>query len=229
MNNIIKPLPKHLIDLISAGEVIERPLNVVKELVENSLDAKANEINISLIDCGIKEITVVDNGMGISANDLPIALEKHTTSKIQNESDLFKISTLGFRGEALSSISSVSDFYIASNNGETNYFIHKKAGDIIDQGIASINNGTKIVVKNLFFNTPARYKHLGNQYVELSLTQELVYKLALANPHVKFNLSNNGKVLFNSSNNDDLLEVILNCYGAEVAKSMIEFSGENFQ
>jgi len=226
MNNI-KVLSPHLINLIAAGKVIEKPLNVVKELVENSLDAGSTEISIYLKDCGIKEITVIDNGCGIKDTDLPIALEKHSTSKIEKESDLFKISTLGFRGEALSSIASVSDFYIASNNGETNYFIHKKAGILIEKGVSNIKKGTKIVVKNLFFNTPARLKHLQNQYIELSLTQELIYKLSLANTFVKFSLYNNDKLLYKSSGNNDLLETINECYGPVVAKSLIKFDGSN--
>ena len=231
MMNKIKPLSKHLINLIAAGEVIERPMNVVKELVENSLDAKATNIIINLKDCGIKEIEIIDNGIGISKEDLPIALQKHTTSKIQTEDDLFNIATLGFRGEALASIASVSDFYIASNNKETNYFLHKKADVLIDEGIANINPGTKIIVKNLFYNTPARFKNLANQYTELAVTQDLIQKFALSNPNISFTFTNNDKLILKTNNNLNIdnsqLSVATNIYGSDVAKCLITFNGEN--
>ena len=231
MMNKIKPLSKHLINLIAAGEVIERPMNVVKELVENSLDAKATNIIINLKDCGIKEIEIIDNGIGISKEDLPIALQKHTTSKIQTEDDLFNIATLGFRGEALASIASVSDFYIASNNKETNYFLHKKADILIDEGIANINPGTKIIVKNLFYNTPARFKNLANQYTELAVTQDLIQKFALSNPNISFTFTNNDKLILKTNNNLNIdnsqLSVATNIYGSDVAKCLITFNGEN--
>ena len=226
MMNKIKQLSKHLINLIAAGEVIERPMNVVKELVENSLDAKSTQISINLIDCGIKQIEVIDNGSGINKIDLPIALMKHTTSKIATDDDLFNILTLGFRGEALASIASVSDFYIASNDGDTNYFIHKKADVLIEEGPANINKGTKIIVKNLFYNTPARFKNLANQYVELSQTEEMINKLALAHPNVNFKLTNNDKILLQTNGNNQL-EVAHAIYGADTALKLIEFNGAN--
>ena len=230
MMNKIKPLSKHLINLIAAGEVIERPMNVVKELVENSIDAKATKITINLQDCGIKMIEVIDNGEGISKEDLPIALLKHTTSKISTENDLFNIASLGFRGEALASIASVSDFYIASNNGDTNYFIHKKADKLIDEGNSNINKGTKIIVKNLFYNTPARYKNLANQYVELSVTEDLINKYALSHPEIAFTLTNNERVLIKTNaltSKDALTEVASNIYGGENAKCLIAFNSQN--
>ena len=226
MKKIIE-LSENLSNLIAAGEVVERPMNVVKELVENSIDAKAKNIKIDLTDCGIVNITVLDDGEGINKEQLPNALKRHATSKIQTEDDLFRISSLGFRGEALPSIASVSDFRITSNDGETNYYLAYKAGKKISEGNANLPKGTQIEVRNLFFNTPARYKHLGSSYQELSAITDYIYKVAISNPNVSFTLINNQKVLFKSSGNGDLLEVISEAYGTNIGKKMISFSAAN--
>lgn len=229
MNNMSKifELPEHISNLIAAGEVVERPMNVVKELVENSIDANATKIKIDLTDCGLIGISILDNGDGISQSDLPVALKRHATSKIKESEDLFKIASLGFRGEALPSIASVSDFRITSNNGETNYFLHLKAGKIVEEGQASLPKGTLVEVTNLFYNTPARYKHLGNSYQELSQITDYIYKIAIANPNISFTLNNNDKTLFQTFGNNDILEVINEAYGAKTAQKMIHFSNQN--
>ena len=224
---IIQELPEYLTNLIAAGEVVERPMNVVKELIENSIDANATSIKIDLKDCGLTGIVVSDNGDGINESQLPTAVKRHATSKIKTEEDLFRIASLGFRGEALASIASVSDFRITSNDTLSNYYIHYKAGKKISEGIANLPKGTQVEVKNLFFNTPARFKHLGNEYQELAAITDLIYKVAIANPNISFQLSNNQKILFKTSGNGDLLEVISEAYGVKTAKLMIEFSNNN--
>ena len=226
MKKIIE-LSENLSNLIAAGEVVERPMNVVKELVENSIDANAKNIKVDLTDCGIVNITVLDDGEGINKIQMPNALKRHATSKIQSEEDLFRISSLGFRGEALPSIASVSDFRITSNDGETNYYLAYKAGKKISEGNANLPKGTQIEVRNLFFNTPARYKHLGSSYQELSAITDYIYKVAISNPNISFTLINNQKVLFKSSGNGDLLEVISEAYGTNVGKKMISFEASN--
>lgn len=226
MKKIIE-LSENLSNLIAAGEVVERPMNVVKELVENSIDANSKHIKVDLTDCGIVNITVLDDGEGINKEELPNALKRHATSKIKTPDDLFKISSLGFRGEALPSIASVSDFRITSNDGNTNYFLLYKAGKKISEGTANLPRGTQVEVKNLFFNTPARYKHLGNSYQELSQITDYIYKVAISNPAISFTLINNQKVLFKSSGSGDLLEVISEAYGTNVAKKMIQFNSRN--
>ncbi|MBR2891561.1 MAG: DNA mismatch repair endonuclease MutL [Bacilli bacterium] len=223
----INELSDNITNLIAAGEVVERPMNVVKELVENSIDAASTSIKIDLTDCGLVGICVLDNGEGINQSQLELAVKRHATSKILNEDDLFKIASLGFRGEALASICSVSEFRITSNDGNTNYYIQYKAGKKINEGIANLPRGTQVEVKNLFFNTPARYKHLGNEYQELNAISDYVYKVAISNPNISIQLSNNGKLLFKSSGNNDLLEVISEAYGVKTASKMIEFKNKN--
>ncbi|MCR5307483.1 MAG: DNA mismatch repair endonuclease MutL [bacterium] len=164
MSKIVQ-LDEHLSNMIAAGEVVERVSSVVKELIENSLDAKSSEITIELVDSGIREIKVTDNGIGMDKEDLKISYLRHATSKIKNQYDLFRISTLGFRGEALPSIASVSDMTIKSNDGSIGYYIHLRASKLMDEGIISLNKGTEVTVCNLFFNTPARLKYLKNENV----------------------------------------------------------------
>lgn len=195
MSKIIQ-LDEHLSNMIAAGEVVERVSSVVKELVENSLDAKSTDIVIELTDSGIREIKVTDNGIGMDKEDIKLCYLRHATSKIKNQYDLFRISTLGFRGEALPSIASVSDMTIKSNNGELGYYIHLRASKLMDEGIISLNKGTEITVSNLFFNTPARLKYLKSENVELANVCEIVDKLAISNPNVRFKLINNKKYYF---------------------------------
>ena len=224
---IINELPESITNLIAAGEVVERPMNVVKELVENSIDANSTQIKIDLTDCGLVGISVLDNGEGINQSQLELAVKRHATSKILTEDDLFKIASLGFRGEALASICSVSEFRITSNDGMTNYYIQYKAGKKISEGISNLPRGTQVEVKNLFYNTPARYKHLGNEFQELSAITDYIYKVAISNPNISLQLTNNSKLLFKSSGNGDLLEVISEAFGVKTATKMIEFKNKN--
>jgi len=219
-------LDEHLSNMIAAGEVIERVSSVVKELVENSLDAKSNDITIDLIDSGIREIKVTDNGIGMDKEDLKLCYLKHATSKIKNQYDLFRINTLGFRGEALPSIAAVSDLTIKSNPGEVGYYIHLRASKLMDEGIVSLNRGTEITVSNLFFNTPARLKYLKSENVELANVCEVVDKLAISNPNVRFKLTNNKKVLLQTNGNNDMKSIIGNIYGIDSIKNMMEVENE---
>lgn len=225
MSRIIQ-LDEHLSNLIAAGEVVERVSSVVKELVENSLDAKSTNISIELVDSGIREIKVIDDGIGMDKEDIHLSFLRHATSKIKNQYDLFRINTLGFRGEAIPSIASVSDLVIKSNPGDIGYYVHLRANKILDEGIISLNKGTEITVSNLFFNTPARLKYLKNENVELANVCEVVDKLAISNPNVRFKLTNNKKVLLQTNGNNDMKSIIGNIYGVESIKNMIEVTGE---
>ena len=219
-------LDEHLSNMIAAGEVIERVSSVVKELVENSLDAKASEISIELLDSGIREIKVTDNGIGMDKEDIKLCYLKHATSKIKNQYDLFRINTLGFRGEALPSIAAVSDLTIKSNSSEAGYYIHLRASKLMDEGIVSLNRGTEITVSNLFFNTPARLKYLKSENVELANVCEMVDKLAISNPTVRFKLTNNKKVLLQTNGNNDMKSIIGSIYGLDSIKNMMEVENE---
>lgn len=218
----IVQLDEHLSNMIAAGEVIERVSSVVKELVENALDAKADEITIDLLDSGIREIKITDNGIGMDKEDLDICYLRHATSKIKNQYDLFRINTLGFRGEALPSIASVSDMVIKSNDGNDSNYIHLKASKLMDKGIISLNRGTEIIVSNLFYNTPARLKYLKADSVELANVCDVVDKLAIANPGVRFKLTNNKKILLQTNGNSDMKSIIGSIYGVDAIKNMIE-------
>lgn len=224
-NKIIELTPE-LYNMISAGEVVERPLSVVKELVENSIDALASVIRIDLMTSGIDKITVIDNGIGMSEDDISLSVKSHATSKIRLASDLFSINTLGFRGEALPSISSVSKMRITSSvDGFTGYFKAYEAGTLIDEGIVSFPKGTKIEVNEMFFNTPARFKHLSSEQVELSHIMQFVNKMALAYPEVSFILTNNAKVLFSTDGSSNKDAILAEIYGSDIAKKMIGFEG----
>ena len=224
----IRQLDEHVANLIAAGEVIERASSVVKELVENSIDAGALNINISLTGSGIKEIIVSDDGCGMDKSDVRMAFLPHATSKVFNPDDLFNISTLGFRGEALPSIISVSNFKIKTSvDGVSGIMIALKAGEITSEAITPHPKGTEVIVKNLFFNTPARLQNLKSESVELSYITEYVSKIALANPHIAFKLMNNNKLVLQTYGNSSMLEVINCVYGLEVAKEMISVAGSN--
>ncbi len=224
----IKVLDEHIINLIAAGEVIERASSVVKELVENSIDAGSTNINVSLVDSGLKEICVSDNGCGMNEYDCKIAILPHATSKISNDSDLFSIHTLGFRGEALASIIAVSNTVIKTCDGVSKGFMMGlKGGKVSSEAYIGFPRGTEIKVKNLFFNTPARLQNLKSEVQELSYITDFVCKIALANPQVAFKLTNNDKVLFQSYGNGNLLEVINNVYDTFTAKNMITIANSN--
>ncbi|MBQ8293195.1 MAG: DNA mismatch repair endonuclease MutL [Bacilli bacterium] len=232
MNNInnskIHVMSPELANLIAAGEVVERPASVVKELVENSIDAGSTKIKVELTDCGLKKITVLDNGCGMEEEDIPLAILPHATSKIYDENDLFKITTLGFRGEALPSIASVAEVRITSSTtGNGGYYYLYSYGKEINSGLASLPKGTMVEVSNLFHNTPARLKHLGSIYQELSSITDYFYKSALSHPNIAFTLTNNNKQLFKSSGNNEIKEIMMEAYGSSITKSLIYFEGQN--
>ena len=224
----INILNEHLINLIAAGEVIERISSVVKELVENSIDAESTNISISLVDSGLKEICVIDNGIGMDEVEMHKAILPHATSKINDESDLFNIKTLGFRGEALASIVAVSNMKIKSSTGDKKGFMMGlKGGAITSEAYIGHAKGTEIQVRDLFYNTPARLQNLKSIQAELSYVTDFVTKIALANPHIAFKLTNNDQKIFQSFGNGNRLEVINQIYEVNVCKNMITIANSN--
>lgn len=224
---VIKIMDEVLSNKIAAGEVVERVSSVVKELVENSIDAKSTNIKVELINAGIKEIKVIDNGKGMDESDATLAFTPHATSKIRNENDLFFINTLGFRGEALPSIASVSEIELNTSDGNTKTRVYIKGGKLIETGPGRISEGTTITVKNLFFNTPARLKFLKSYYTELNNVTALIEKLSLSHPHISFSLKCDEKEILKTSGSNDLLKTIHEIYGYNVSKNMVHIEGEN--
>lgn len=231
--SLIKILPENLVNQIAAGEVVERPASVVKELIENSLDAGADGIVVELKDAGKTLIRVSDNGCGIAKDELEIALQRHATSKISEELDLWKIRTMGFRGEALASISSVSKLVIRSkrNNDLSGAEIHSDGGEIVQIKDVGMNQGTQIEVRNLFFNTPARQKYLKQDSTELGHVSAIFNTIALANPDKSFKLIHNEKTLSDLSKVTDLISRISDIFGRVTADAMIPifYGGSDFQ
>ena len=223
----IKVMSENLANKIAAGEVIEKCASVVKELIENSIDAGASEIKVELIDSGTKLIRVVDNGSGMDEEDAIMCFGTHATSKLLKEDDLYSINTLGFRGEALPSIASVSIVNLTTSNGETGIKIALEGGKIISKEKGDLRKGTIIEVKDLFYNTPARLKYLNSLPSELSSITAVINHAALSHPDIRFVLSNNDKVILQTDGSNNLLKVINEIYGTTVAKKMIEISGEN--
>ncbi len=223
----IQVMDEVLANKIAAGEVVERCFNVVKELVENSIDAQSHTIRVSLVDSGVKEVVVEDDGIGMSREDATLAFSRHATSKLKNLNDLFHIASLGFRGEALPSIASVSVVTLKTSRDGVGTEVHIKGGHIESVTSCDLQQGTTIKVQDLFYNTPVRLKYLKNLYTELAFIIEYMNKMALSYPDVKFVLSNNGKELLNTAGDGNLLKVIYAVYGIDVAKKMIEVNGEN--
>ena len=228
MGNIVL-LDDLTINKIAAGEVIERPANVVKELVENSIDAGANKIVIEVKNGGKTFIKITDNGKGISQEDMPISLERHATSKIRKVEDLEKTYTMGFRGEALASISAISILTMQSKTKEefTGIKIVAKAGNIIEAEECGMQVGTTILVENLFFNTPVRYKFLKQDATEFRYIKDWVQKVALANPNISFRLLNDGKSVFFTNGNGNILDIIYLMYGKEIKENLLEVNYES--
>ena len=216
-----------LANKIAAGEVVEKCMNVVKELVENSIDAESTEITIKLIESGIKQIEVIDNGIGMDREDAKLAFERHATSKLKSLDDLFYIESLGFRGEALPSIASVSNVRLKTSNGEVGTLININGGKDLKVENSDLQKGTSITVSSLFYNTPVRLKYLKNPYVELAHIVEYINKMALSYPNIKFTLINNDKIILKTDGNGDLLKVIYEIYGVDITKKMIPVEGEN--
>ena len=223
----IQVMDEILANKIAAGEVVEKTMNVVKELVENSIDAGSDEIEISLIDSGVKEIVVSDNGVGMEEADAKMAFSRHATSKLKNLDDLFYIESLGFRGEALPSIASVSNVTLKTSDGKTGTLVKLYGGKNMEVERCDLQKGTTITVSDLFYNTPVRLKYLKNLYIELSNIVDYVNKMALSYPNIKFTLKNNDKVLLQTDGSGDLLKVIYEIYGVDITKKMIPITGEN--
>lgn len=227
MENKIHVMSEVLANKIAAGEVIERVNSVVKELVENSIDAKSKVIDIDLIDSGIKKLTVTDDGVGMTKIDAKLAFSRHATSKLIKEDDLFFINTLGFRGEALPSIASVSKVKLKTSTGGVGTEIIIHGGKLISESASDARRGTSIEVSDLFYNTPARLKYLKSDTTELSNIVMYVEKLALTHPEIKFKLSNNNKEIVSTSGSNNLLKTIYELYGYLVSSNMIRITGSN--
>lgn len=223
----IQVMNDDLANKIAAGEVVERCLNVVKELVENSIDAKSSKIRVALKDSGILEITVADDGVGMDEDDAVLAFSRHATSKLKSLNDLFHIASLGFRGEALPSIASVSKVELRTSTNDVGTYLYLEGGQLVKKERYPLEKGTTITVKNLFYNTPVRLKYLKSLSTELSLIIDYMNKMALSYPNIKFILENNDKELLNTTGDGNLLKVIYAVYGIDVAKKMIEINGEN--
>lgn len=223
----IKVMSDNLANKIAAGEVIERISSVVKELVENSIDAKSKTIIVDLIDSGTKSIKVTDDGIGMESEDALLCFQRHATSKLLKEDDLFFINTLGFRGEALPSIASVSkvDMNTSTIDNGTHIVIH--GGNVITNEVGNKRKGTTIEVADLFYNTPARLKYLKSDSTELSNVTTYIEKLALANPKISFTLTNNEKKIVFTSGSGDLLKTIHEIYGYTVSSNMIAIKNSN--
>ena len=221
MGNIVL-LDELTINKIAAGEVIERPASVIKEMVENSIDAGATNIVVEIKNGGISFIKITDNGKGIAQDDLEIAFERHATSKIRSADDLDTVTSMGFRGEALASIAAISNVELISKTQqqENGYKVVVEAGDILEKEIAPSSVGTSITVKNLFFNTPVRYKFLKKDYTESGYIEDVITRIALVNPQIAFKLINNGKTVIQTNGNGDMKTVVYSIYGITVAESI---------
>lgn len=224
----IQRMSEQLANMIAAGEVIERPASVVKELLENAIDAQSTNIEIHLQDSGVRQIKVIDNGEGMSEEDAHLAFERHATSKVKTQYDIFRIQTLGFRGEALPSIASVSDVHVKTSDGiSSGLHLNIKGGDVLSSKPGVMRKGTEMEVNHLFFNTPARLKHIKSLNTELSHITDYINKIALSHPEIAFKLFNNQRLLFQTNGQNNLQSVIASVYGFDIAKKMIPFSAKN--
>lgn len=215
-------LSDDLSNKIAAGEVVERPASVVKELMENAIDASSTVVEIEVEEAGLSSIRMIDNGVGIDAEDCKLAFQRHATSKIKDENDLFRVRTLGFRGEALPSIASVSHLEMKTSTGEgAGTHLVLQGGKIISEKKTSGRRGTEIVVTNLFYNTPARLKYMKTVHTELGNISDVVNRIALAHPEVSIRLRHQGKVLLQTNGNGDVRHVLAAIYGTAVAKKMV--------
>lgn len=227
----IHELSAVLSNQIAAGEVIERPASVVKELVENAIDAGSHEIDIIVDEAGLKSIEVIDDGSGIEGNQLELAFHRHATSKIDDRKDLFKVRSLGFRGEALPSIASIADVVMVTSTGGAGQAIHIAGGKVLLQKPAEARRGTDITVKDLFYNVPARLKYMKSLNTELSKIVDIVNRLALGHPQIQISLTHNNRELMRTAGRGDLLQVIGSIYGMNKAGKMlpIENSDADFK
>lgn len=223
MGNIVL-LDDLTINKIAAGEVIERPASVVKELVENSIDAGATSINVEIKNGGISYIRITDNGKGIEQDDMEIAFERHATSKIRSADDLETVKSMGFRGEALASIAAIAKVEMKSKteDSQTGYEVVVEGGNVISKQEVGCPKGTTITVQNLFYNTPVRYKFLKKDFTEGGYIEDAMTRIALVNPNIAIKLISSGKTIIQTSGNGDLKGVIYNIYGKEIAENILE-------
>ena len=223
MGNIVL-LDELTINKIAAGEVIERPASVIKEMVENSIDAGATNITVEIKNGGISFIKVTDNGKGIAQDDLEIAFERHATSKIRSADDLNTVTSMGFRGEALASIAAIANVEMISKTKEQDvgYKIVVQAGDVLEKEETACQDGTSITVRNLFFNTPVRYKFLKKDYTEAGYIEDAITRIALVNPNIAIKLINTGKTVIQTNGNGELKSVIYSIYGKDVANAILD-------
>ena len=216
------------INKIAAGEVIERPASVVKELVENSIDAGATNITVEIQNGGISKIRIIDNGSGMNKDDLEFAFERHATSKIRKADDLENVKSMGFRGEALASIAAIAHVELTTKteDDETGHKIVVEGGKVLEMEDSASQKGTTITVSNLFFNTPVRYKFLKRDFTEAGYIEDAVTRIALANPNIAIKLINGNKTIIQTNGNGDLKTVIYNIYGKEIAEGLLEVNYE---
>ena len=224
----IHELNNVLANQIAAGEVIERPASIIKELVENSLDAHSKRIDIVVTKAGLGELRVIDDGDGIATEDVKEAFKRHATSKISTRQDLFRVQTMGFRGEALPSIASVADVVMTTaTGGASGTMIHFHGGELKDFQAAPARRGTDVKVSELFFNTPARLKYLKSPQTELSRMVDIINRLALANPDVAISFTHDGREMFRSAGNGNVQQVIAAIYGVKVGRKMLTIHGDD--
>lgn len=227
MGNIVL-LDDLTINQIAAGEVIERPANVVKELVENSIDAGATKISVEIENGGITSIRITDDGKGIAPDDVALAFERHATSKIRSAEDLTKVMTMGFRGEALASIAAIAkvELITRTRDQEIGTKVIVEGGDIISKEECGAPYGTTIIVRELFYNTPVRYKFLKKDFTEGGYIESAVEKIALINPSISFRLVNNRKTILQTSGNGDITTVVYNIFGKDVSQNLVNVDNE---
>ena len=223
----IQVLSEHLTNMIAAGEVVERPAGIVKECVENSIDAGSTVIEVEVYQGGIERIIITDDGCGMDHEDAHLAFMRHATSKMHSEEELFTIQTMGFRGEALPSIASVAQVELQTSDGKEGTLLRYNYGSLDVDEKCNCPRGTKLDVSGLFVKTPARFKHLKSTSYEFSVIADLMNKMALSHPNIRFTLSHDGRVVFQTSGNGNILEILYQMYGKEVAQNAIPFEGRN--
>lgn len=227
MGNIVL-LDELTINKIAAGEVVDRPASIVKELVENSIDAKATSITVEIKNGGIKYIKIIDNGVGFASDDVELAFERHATSKIRKEEDLAFVTSMGFRGEALASIAAISKVTLVTKNinEEIGTKVYVESGNILSNEEVATTTGTKIEIRDVFYNVPARFKFLKKDYTEAGYIEDVVTRIALSNPDISIKYINNGKVIVQTSGNGNLKDTIYDIFGKEIYNNVVELNYE---
>lgn len=222
---IIRQMDQRLANMIAAGEVVDRPASVIKELMENAIDAHATQVSVEVFDMGMKKMIVTDNGIGMDPIDAKMAFSRHATSKIHDEFDLSHIQTLGFRGEALAAIASVSKVHLKTRQENSEgFYVLFEGGHFKSEGFATLNKGTVVEVSDLFFNTPARFKYIKSDVAEKMQITDIFDRIALANPHIRFSLFIDGKKIKETYGNGNFYQLIDHIYGPRMTKGMIVFN-----